>query len=82
MEGGRLSGVNIRLGVTDGSASELLGVVGRPRLATGASAPAPSLADGLQLVTNVATTGADDGSAAGNNGSPLISQSTFGRRGR
>ena len=34
MEGRRLSGVNIRLGVTDGSASELLGVVGRP---TGAS---------------------------------------------
>ena len=30
MDGARLAGLNVRLGITDGSASELLGVVGRP----------------------------------------------------
>ena len=82
MDGARLSGLNVRLGITDGSASELLGVVGRPRFPTGSSAPAPSLPNGSQLVTNVATTGADAGPATGNSGSPLMPQSPLGRRGR
>ncbi len=82
MDGARLSGLDVRLGITDGSASELLGVVGRPRFATGSSVPAPSLPNGLQLVTNVATTGADTSPATGNSGSPLMPQSPLGRRGR
>ena len=68
IEDGRLEEIEVRLGVTDGSATELLGRREGPS----------GLAEGISLVTNVTTP--DNGpvvpSAAG--GSPLIPQ--FGRR--
>ena len=57
----RLSGVEIPRGVTEGSGSELVEVVGRCRFATRSSALAPSITDGLQLLTSVAATVGDDG---------------------
>lgn len=70
IEDGRLQEVDVRLGVTDGSATELLGGAGR----------GVDLEAGTTLVTNVTTP--DNGPAApsANGGSPLIPQFGRGRR--
>jgi HlyD family secretion protein len=63
---GQLQAVDVRLGVTDGTATELLGVLG-----------AQSLEPGVQLVINVTTPDPGARQRAGAGGSPLIPQ--FGR---
>ena len=70
MDGGRLQPIDVRLGVTDGTASELLagGPSGWP------------IADGTQLVTNMTTPEGGAPAAAGGGGSPLIPQFGRGRR--
>ena len=68
MEDGRLRAVGVRLGVTDGSATELLSVVGSDT----------PLSSGMALVTNVTTPDNDLSRPASAGGSPLIPQ--FGRR--
>ncbi len=72
-DSGRLRSVEVRLGVTDGSASELVDVL----------AEDVSLADGALLVTNVSTpeSGAGPPSSTASS-SPLMPQFPFGRRGR
>ena len=75
LDDGELRSARVRLGVTDGSATELIEVVeARP----GAAA----ITDGVQLVTNVTTPEVSAGTTPGNSGSPLIPQFPFGRRGR
>ena len=88
LDGGRLASLNVRLGVTDGTASELLRVMGpsaagsgSPPPATAAPAAPEAIGAGLRLVTNVTTPDAGD-PAVGNSGSPLIPQFPFGRRRR
>ncbi|MXZ72832.1 MAG: efflux RND transporter periplasmic adaptor subunit [Acidobacteria bacterium] len=72
-ESGQLRSVDIRLGVTDGSASELVEVLD----------DGVTLADGTLLVTNISTpeSGAGPPSGSGSS-SPLMPQFPFGRRGR
>ena len=82
LEGGRLSSLRVRLGVTDGTASELLAVIGRSPIANGSSTAAPFITNGTRLVTSVTTPDGGGGPAAGSSGSPLIPQSPFGRSGR
>ena len=73
IENGRLRGVDVRLGVTDGTSSEWLGSFGDSAPAM----PGAPLQPGSQLVTNISTP--DDGTSpsGGGSGSPLIPQ--FGR---
>ena len=76
LDGDRLQEVRIRLGVTDGTATELLGVgrMSRDDWPDG-------LTSGTQLVTNITTPQGDAAPQAGaGGGSPLIPQ--FGRRRR
>ena len=86
ISGDRLAEVNVRLGVTDGTATELLGVLGQPRRATlpPQSAPMPgggrNLSAGAQLVTNITTPENGPTPPSGRSGSPLMPQ--FGRRRR
>ena len=68
VEDGRLQEVDVRLGVTDGSATELLGGAG----------PGSGLEAGATLVTNVTTPDNGPSAPSGNSGSPLIPR--FGRR--
>ncbi len=76
LDGDQLQEVRVRLGVTDGTATELLGV-GR---VSGDDRP-DGLASGTQLVTNITTPQGSAGPRAGaGGGSPLIPQ--FGRRRR
>ena len=70
MEDEQLQAVNVRLGVTDGTATELLG-------ATGLGA---TIDTGMQLVTNISTPDTQPNVPRGNRGSPLIPQMPFGRR--
>ena len=82
LESGRLRSVNVRLGVTDGTASELLAVraaEASPAVEAGGPPPPRALTVGAQLVTNV-TTPEVEASSPGGGGSPLIP--TFGRRRR
>ena len=75
LDAGELRSARVRLGVTDGSATELIEVVEtRPGAA--------EITDGVQLVTNVTTPEVSAGTRPGNSGSPLIPQFPFGRRGR
>ena len=69
MEDDQLQAVNVRLGVTDGTATELLAA---PGLAT--------LDTGMQLVTNISTPENRPDASRGGSGSPLIPQMPFGRR--
>lgn len=74
MQDDRLEPVTVRLGVTDGTATQLLPPAGATREGSGAD-----LTAGTQLVTNITTP--DAGTAGlGAGGSPLIPQ--FGRRRR
>ena len=82
LEGGWLSSLRVRLGVTDGTASELLAVIGRSPIANGSSTAAPFITNGTRLVTSVTPPDGGGGPAAGSSGSPLIPQSPVGRRGR
>ena len=68
VEDGRLQAVDVRLGVTDGSATELLTARG----------PGSGLEVGATLVTNITTPDNGPSPRSGNGGSPLIPQ--FGRR--
>ena len=68
VEDGRLQEVDVRLGVTDGSATELLGGAG----------PGSGLEAGATLVTNITTPDNGPSPPSANSGSPLIPQ--FGRR--
>ena len=70
VEDGRLQNVDVRLGVTDGSATELLGGAG----------PGSSLEAGATLVTNITTPDNGPGPPIVNGGSPLIPQFGRGRR--
>ena len=70
MENEQLQAVNVRLGVTNGTATELLGAAGLgARIDTG-----------MQLVTNISTPETRPNVRRGNSGSPLIPQMPFGRR--
>ena len=69
MEDDQLQAVNVRLGVTDGTATELLAA---PGLAT--------LDTGMQLVTNISTPENRPDASRGGSGSPLIPQMPWGRR--
>ena len=86
ISGDRLAEVNVRLGVTDGTATELLGVLGQPPRATLPSQSAPmlgagrNLSAGAQLVTNITTPDNGPTPPSGSSGSPLMPQ--FGRRRR
>ena len=71
-EGRRLRRVQVRLGVTDGSASELIEVLD----------PGIAITDGAQLITNITTPEEDAGTSAGIGSSPLMPQFPFGRRRR
>ena len=68
VEDGRLQGIDVRLGMTDGSATELLGGAER----------GSDLEAGAALVTNVTTPDNGPSASSGNRRSPLIPQ--FGRR--
>ena len=82
LEGGRLLGVRVRVGVTDGATSELLDVLGRSPMADGSPA-APSITNGVRLVTSATTPDAGGPAArSSSSASPLMPQSPFGRRGR
>ena len=82
LEGGRLLGLRVRLGVTDGATSELLDVLGRSPMADGSPAP-PSITNGVRLVTSATTPDAGGPAArSSSSASPLMPQSPFGRRGR
>ena len=70
MEGEVLRAINLRLGVTDGTATELLASAG----------PTPGVAAGMQLVTNISTPDRGPEVSSGPSGSPLIPQMPFGRR--
>ena len=86
LSGDRLAEVNVRLGVTDGTATELLGVLGQPPRATWPPQSAPmlgagsNLSAGAQLVTNITTPDNGPIPPSGRSGSPLMPQ--FGRRRR
>ena len=86
ISGDRLAEVNVRLGVTDGTATELLGVLGQPPRATLSPQSAPmlgagrNLSAGAQLVTNITTPDNGPTPPSGRSGSPLMPQ--FGRRRR
>ena len=86
ISGDRLAEVNVRLGVTDGTATELLGVLGQPPRATLSPQSAPmlgagrNLSAGAQLVTNITTPDNGPTPPSGRSGSPLMPQ--FGRRKR
>jgi len=72
-ESGQLRSVDIRLGVTDGSASELVEVLDG----------GVTLGDGTLLVTNISTPESGSGPPSGSgSSSPLMPQFPFGRRGR
>ncbi len=75
LDDGRLRGVRVRLGVTDGTAIELIDAVE-------AGPGAGAITDGVQLVTNVTTPDVSSRPSSGGSGSPLIPQFPFGRRGR
>jgi len=68
VEDGRLQGIDVRLGMSDGLATELLGGVRR----------GSSLEVGAALVTNVTTPDNGPSTSRSNSGSPLIPR--FGRR--
>jgi len=70
VEDGRLQEVDVRLGVTDGSATELLSWAG----------PGSGLEAGTTLVTNVTTPDNGPAPPSANSGSPLIPQFGRGRR--
>ena len=70
MEDEQLKAVNVRLGVTDGTATELLGAAGL----------GVTIDTGMQLVTNISTPETRPDVPRGNSGSPLIPQMPFGRR--
>ena len=70
IEDEQLQAVNVRLGVTDGTATELLGAAG----------PGVTIDTGMQLVTNISTPETRPDVPRGNSGSPLIPQMPFGRR--
>ena len=70
IEDGHLQEVDVRLGVTDGAATELLGRAGR----------GPGLEAGAMLVTNITTPDNGPAPPSGNGGSPLIPQFGRGRR--
>ena len=80
MVNGQLQAVDVRLGVTDGTATELLGVSGEGQASIVAGGPV-ELAPDAQLVTNITTPDAGAGAAAGAGGSPLIPQFGRGRPG-
>ena len=69
-EDGRLQEVDVRLGVTDGSASELLAGAG----------PGSGLEAGTTLITNVTTPDNGPAPPSANRGSPLLPQFGRGRR--
>ena len=69
MQDAQLQAVNVRLGVTDGTATELLGAAGLATLDTG-----------MQLVTNISTPETRPDAPRGSSGSPLIPQMPWGRR--
>ena len=72
-ESGQLRSVDIRLGVTDGSASELVQVLDG----------GVTIGDGTLLVTNISTPeSAGAPPSGGGSSSPLMPQFPFGRRGR
>ena len=75
MDGDRLRAINIRLGITDGTATELLGV-GSP----GRQTPAEALTEDTALVTNITTPDNGPTPPGGGGGSPLIPQFGRGRR--
>ena len=77
INGDRLEGVNVRLGVTDGTATELLGVLDQPQAGRLAGRDLPA---GTQLVTNITTPENGPALSSGSSGSPLMPQ--FGRRRR
>ena len=77
INGDRLEGVNVRLGVTDGTATELLGVLDQPQAGHLAGRDLPA---GTQLVTNITTPENGPALSSGSSGSPLMPQ--FGRRRR
>ena len=68
LEDGELRPIDVRLGVSDGTATELLSAAG----------PTLRVAAGTQLVTNVSTPEGGGGDSSAASGSPLIPQ--FGRR--
>jgi len=76
MQGQRLLPIDVRLGVTDGTASELLNTI-----TSSISDITQSIPEGEQLVTNISTPDASTESSFGG-GSPLIPQFPFGRRSR
>ncbi len=86
ISGDRLEEVNVRLGVTDGTATELLGVLGQQPRATLPTQSAPmlgagrNLSAGAQLVTNITIPDNGPTPPSGASGSPLMPQ--FGRRRR
>lgn len=75
LEGGQLAPVAVRLGLTDGTATELLGHGAAPGEAT----PDRRLQPGTELVSHVSTPDAAPGQNAGSE-SPLIPQFGRGRR--
>ena len=77
INGDRLEGVNVRLGVTDGTATELLGVLDQPQAGRLAGRDLPA---GTQLVTNITTPENGPALSSGSSRSPLMPQ--FGRRRR
>ena len=68
LEDGELRPIDVRLGVSDGTAAELLSAAG----------PTPRVAAGTQLVTNISTPEGGGAVSSAASGSPLIPQ--FGRR--
>ena len=82
LEDGRLLGLRVRVGVTDGATSELLDMLGRLPMADGSPA-APSITNGVRLVTSATAPDASGLAArSSSSASPLMPQSPFGRRGR
>ena len=77
INGDRLEGVNVRLGVTDGTATELLEVLDQPQAGRLAGRDLPA---GTQLVTHITTPENGPALSSGSSGSPLMPQ--FGRRRR
>ena len=76
LESGQLAAVAVRLGLTDGTATELLGHDAAP----GAAPPDRRLQPGTELVSYVSTPGAGAPQPGGRSESPLIPQFGRGRR--
>lgn len=76
LESGQLAAVAVRLGLTDGTATELLGHDAAP----GAALPDRRLQPGTELVSYVSTPGAGAPQPGGRSESPLIPQFGRGRR--